>query len=278
MAYVKYTAPSAPAIQILSRDISLDEAGTESQIRILIGDCVKYILVDPGAIPCRDLLFPPYFFSRLPRLPDGEWTLAHVSGEPGNLVVEVTNAKLVGVENQWHPDVVDFLDLAPRSEINAGALEVQLPSGIAIAKYARFEYEVARIAHETSIYSAIAGCSVGPAFLGHVAEHGRIMGFLIEKLEGRHAGIDDLEACQCAVKHLHSLGIVHRDVNRYNFIISPTGKATLIDFECAALKGSQEEMDLEYSSLPAYLQDESGIDRNRNRTWYLMLLLFTDCS
>jgi len=58
------------------------------------------------------------------------------------------------------------------------------------------------------------------------------MGFLIEKIDGNNGEIGDLEACESIVKHLHSLGIVHGNLNKYNFIVGPT-RMTLIDFENA---------------------------------------------
>jgi len=48
------------------------------------------------------------------------------------------------------------------------------------------------------------------------------MGFLIEKAEGRFACSDDLAQCEALLRRLHGLGdlgLVPRDVNRYNFIM-----------------------------------------------------------
>jgi tRNA A-37 threonylcarbamoyl transferase component Bud32 len=83
------------------------------------------------------------------------------------------------------------------------------------------------------------------------------MGFLLEKIEGRHGEIGDLEACQSIVKRLHSLGIVHGDLNKYNFIIGPT-RTTLIDFEGARKNGSKEAMEKEFAGLTEQLTEETG--------------------
>ena len=104
---------------------------------------------------------------------------------------------------------------------------------------------------------AIDGQGIGPAFLGHLVEHGRVMGFLIEKIDGVHGKIGDLEACQTIVKRLHSLGIVHGDLNKYNFIIGPT-RTTLIDFEDAIKNGSKEAMQKEFARLTEQLTEETG--------------------
>jgi tRNA A-37 threonylcarbamoyl transferase component Bud32 len=82
-------------------------------------------------------------------------------------------------------------------------------------------------------------------------------GHLIERMDGHYGGIADLGTCQAAVKRLHSLGIVHGDLNRYNFIVSPSG-ATLIDFENARKNGSKEVMQKEFTQLAEQLTEESG--------------------
>jgi predicted Ser/Thr protein kinase len=120
------------------------------------------------------------------------------------------------------------------------------------AKIARFEFEVPRVETETAIYQVIDGQGIGPSFLGHLIEHGRVMGFLVERIEGRPGGIADLGACQAVVERLHSLGVVHRDLNRYNFVISPSG-VTLIDFENAMKSGDKEAMQKEFVQLAEQL-------------------------
>jgi tRNA A-37 threonylcarbamoyl transferase component Bud32 len=112
-----------------------------------------------------------------------------------------------------------------------------------VAKIARFKFEeVPRVETETAIYQIIDGHDIGPSFLGH----------LIERIEGRPGGIADLGACQAVVERLHSLGVVHRDLNRYNFVISPSG-VILIDFENAMKSGDKEAMQKEFVQLAEQL-------------------------
>lgn len=60
------------------------------------------------------------------------------------------------------------------------------------------------------------------------------MGVLIKKLEGRMAGIEDISACEAVVRRLHSLGIVHWDLNRHNFVVDDWSRIVrLIEFENA---------------------------------------------
>ncbi|KFY44087.1 hypothetical protein V495_03631 [Pseudogymnoascus sp. VKM F-4514 (FW-929)] len=98
------------------------------------------------------------------------------------------------------------------------------------------------IEHETYTYSAIEEYRepgdpvISPAFLGHVTENGRVIGMLLEKLEGEFASMDDLPACRDALKNFHLMNIVHGDVNRYNFIVDRSKKPVhvrLVDFEYA---------------------------------------------
>lgn len=80
------------------------------------------------------------------------------------------------------------------------------------------------------MYGKLENTGLAPRFIGHVHEHGRVIGFILEKLEGREANIKDLSSCQSALQRLHDIGILHGDANRYNFIIQD-GTARLIDFE-----------------------------------------------
>lgn len=127
-----------------------------------------------------------------------------------------------------------------------------------IAKFARFEWEIGYYITETQVYSWIDGSNIGPEFLGYLTEEGRVIGFLIENVEGRHATISDLPACKAVVGQLHGLGILHRDLNKHNFLISERG-AVLIDFETAERSGDSEAMEVELRGLEEQLVDESGI-------------------
>ncbi|MCJ1284977.1 hypothetical protein MMC26_004314 [Xylographa opegraphella] len=127
-----------------------------------------------------------------------------------------------------------------------------------VAKFARFEWEIGYYIAETRVYSWIDGHNIGPEFLGYLKEDGRAIGFLIEYIEGHHATISDLPACQDIVRKLHGLGILHGDLNKHNFLISERG-AVLIDFETAKRSENGEIMEKELEGLEEQLLDESGI-------------------
>jgi serine/threonine protein kinase len=50
-----------------------------------------------------------------------------------------------------------------------------------------------------------------------------------------------LPACDIALRELHTLGLIHGDVNRHNFIIDETGRARIIDFEHSSLLTPEKE-------------------------------------
>lgn len=72
----------------------------------------------------------------------------------------------------------------------------------------------------------------------------------------RHACLSDIAACQQTLDRLHQLGILHGDINRFNFLIHGS-KAVLIDFDTARKCDDQDALRKEFETLPSYLQDTS---------------------
>lgn len=250
---------------ILSMEVDDDDAW-ESEYRVRIGNQVKYLVISPGTFD-RDTLSLP--LPSLPPLPHNEeWTVANISRDKtsGDLKTSISNRTLAGVKCQWHHTKVDCLELERSEQLTAMAfqavshsiLPITLPSpATVIAKIARFEWELPRIEQETRAYQLLEGHGLAPRFLAHVHENGRIMGFLLEKIEGRSASIQDLSACETALGKLHELGLVHGDVNRYNFLVTEEG-VKLIDFETLRENASPESMRKELENLRTELVDESG--------------------
>jgi thiamine kinase-like enzyme len=112
------------------------------------------------------------------------------------------------------------------------ALDSLSPSPITRhCEIARFEWELPRIEQETRAYQLLEGSGLAPRFLAHVHESGRVVGFLLEKIEERSASFQYLSACETALVKLHVMRLVHGDVNRYNFLVTDEG-VKLLDFEC----------------------------------------------
>ncbi|KAM9875415.1 alpha-galactosidase A [Verticillium dahliae] len=250
---------------ILSMEVD-DDDSFESEYRLRIGNQVKYLIISPGTFDRDTLSFP---LQSLPSLPyNEEWTVANISrdGASGDLKTSILNRTLPGVKCQWHHALVDCLELEKTKQLTVMAFEavphsmlpISLPSpATMIAKIARFEWELPRIEQETRAYQLLEGSGLAPCFLAHVHENGRIMGFLLEKLEGRPASFQDLSVCETALGKFHERGLVHGDVNRYNFLVTEEG-AKLLDFERFRENASPKSMSKELENLRAELVDESG--------------------
>ncbi|KAJ9255178.1 hypothetical protein DTO195F2_6394 [Paecilomyces variotii] len=259
-------APNQPMQPVvLSMEVDDDNA-FESEYRLRFGNQVKYLIIAPNTFD-RDILSFP--IQSLPSLPHTkEWTIAHISRDEtsGDLKTSISNRTLAGVRCQWHHTRIDCLELEKTRQLTAMAFEaishstlpITLPSpATVIAKIARFEWELPRIEQETRAYQLLEGSGLAPRFLGHVHENGRIMGFLLEKIEGHPASFQDLGICETALRKLHELGLLHGDVNRYNFLITKEG-VKLLDFECFRENASPESMFKELENVRAELVEESG--------------------
>lgn len=83
-----------------------------------------------------------------------------------------------------------------------------------VVKFARFDYEIWQLDAETTANEWIDSHGIGPKFLGHLTEEGRVIGFIVERItEFRDATPDDLTLCQQTLSKIHDLGIKHVDIN-----------------------------------------------------------------
>ncbi|KAK2608800.1 hypothetical protein QQS21_002657 [Conoideocrella luteorostrata] len=259
------------AFHMLSMDF--DTSGkSNSYFRVLANALVKYIVIAPGAMDAESLDDMPLNFANiLPPLPydDSSWTTAYISRDSssGQLHSSLSRLQLKGVEDFWHPNTIDFQQLERVQSLSPLTQEckwiTQEPHFydsrvLMIAKMARFDWEIPHIQRETKIYSLLEGTGIAPRFLGHIQEQGRIIGILLEKVIGRHAGIEDFQMCRTALKSLHELGISHGDCNRYNFIVGVDNKVTLVDFEKSIVGANKDAMEFEISKLNEELLEESG--------------------
>ncbi|KAK2486026.1 hypothetical protein H9L39_04006 [Fusarium oxysporum f. sp. albedinis] len=247
--------------RIISMDFST--AGRDDcYFRILTGHTVKYVTIQAGALDAESLMemplmeMPLNFENILPplQLRDNDWNTAYVFRDKDNKLDFTTSMKSLPSIQNWHYKTINFLELERKKQLTLLAQD----HSTMVAKMARFPWEIAYVAAETHIYKTLESSGIAPQFLGHISEGSRTIGFLLEKFQGRHAGKEDLEACQNVLSQLHDLGILHGDVNRYNFIIGTDGKAVLIDFEKARENASVEEKEAEMKTLPQQLAEESG--------------------
>lgn len=264
MSSVNTESPPAKPI-ILSMSVD-DDDSCESEYRAQVGGHVKYITISPGTFDRDTLSFP--FQSLTLLLFDEEWSVARISRNKssGDLRASMSNRALAGVSCQWHDISVDCLKLERTKQLTATAFEaishsdlpIALPSPpIVIAKIASFEWEISRNEKETRAYQMLEDSGLAPRFLAHVHEGGRVIGFLLEKLEGRSASIQDLKSCEAALMRLHNRKLKHGDVNRHNFLVTMEG-VKVLDFEFLKENASLNSMSEQLESLPTQLLDESG--------------------
>ncbi|PVH88873.1 alpha-galactosidase A [Cadophora sp. DSE1049] len=251
--------------KVLSMEVDGD---TESEYRIQVNDQVKYVVVQPGVYDLDDVLsFPPALLSSLPPFPPGNWTSMNVyHGADGKPTYTVSSAPLKAVTRIWHPELIDILGLQETGRFGARVRLVERDGHELVAKIARFDFEIGYVENETRVYEKLENerikhpdlATISPAFFGLLTENGRPMGMLLEKLEGRRAGIEDLSACEAVLKRLHVVGVLHGDLNRHNFVVDEqSGGVRLIDFENAkdydAVKAAEE-----IASLKCQLVEDTG--------------------
>ncbi|KAI9792979.1 MAG: hypothetical protein M1816_001301 [Peltula sp. TS41687] len=235
---------SSAAANLRILHLEVDPSQGDGDYRILVDNTmVKYISIDGGNSDTDDMCFPPVLIPMLPAFPGGEWNTGQVSKDMSS--DRPTYICLDKERNTSHNRSFVASSMAPK-----------FPSPT-IAKFARFPWEINYFDHETEAYRWIEGKGLEPKFLGHLTEEGRIIGFLLEKVEGRRACPDDLKLCQAITSKLHHLGILHRDLNRHNFIVN-SDSVVLVDFECARRCQDTQLFEQEPISLERQLNDESG--------------------
>ncbi|OBT68697.1 hypothetical protein VE03_01821 [Pseudogymnoascus sp. 23342-1-I1] len=249
-------------VEILNQDIDPD-GNIPSYYRMLVDKkSFKYITIDPGIYEVDDLCFPPVLLELLPPFPSGNWNCGHISQNPESpeFFASTTQETLPSINPLWHSKFYSYLSLEIGERLRANvymasSLEFKKP---VVAKFARFEWEIGYYIAETQAYSWIEGHGIGPEFLGYLTEEGRVIGFLIEYVEGRHATISDLLACEAIARRLHGLGVLHGDLNKHNFLISEKRGVVLIDFETAKRSDDTVSMEREVEGLEGQLLDKSG--------------------
>lgn len=239
------------------------ECDIENLYRFCAGSFVLYVVVQPRCILIEDNFdygFPLAIRNLLPPTIPPSHNFVEISS---NGDITSSHHKFKGVETIWHPHSIDVTTLSIVQEMKTGVFKVKYGEGFAVAKIARFEFEIPFIENETRVYREIDGQEIGPKFLGHLTENGRTMGFLIEYLTFRPTSRDDLVACIAVLRRLHTLGLVHGDVNRYNFLMVE-GDARLIDFDLC-VTATEEAMMGELNRVSTELEDDSGRGAPRDR-------------
>ncbi|KAF5127400.1 hypothetical protein E5D57_008330 [Metarhizium anisopliae] len=254
-------AGSPPNLQLLQASVDPDD---ESEFRLLVNNSlVKYITIDAGIFSQDDMCFEPSLVSLLPPLPPGDWNQGRISRNPETgspHFSAISDTDLPGITKIWHPTQIDHLEFHMGQKLRSNVYEATCPRfrSPVVTKFARFQWEVPLLEAETAAYQWIEGYQIGPDFLGHLTEQGRVIGFVMARVDDcRHATPEDYTLCYRALSKLHQLGIKHGDTNKHNFLIHQ-GKATLIDFDNASRGASAQELETELGGLRSQLSDMSG--------------------
>ncbi|KAK7747800.1 hypothetical protein SLS62_008836 [Diatrype stigma] len=253
----------APNIEILATDPSA-WGDRDSFIRILYTQeqdgeklrSVRYARILPRVFP-YEWFVDPFIELQLPDFPSGDWCVVDivknkltghlkvVHAKEDNRILQPTPKEHI---DAWHPISVEYVELKKVSQIPCTnymhrrndmcwlVTHGELFPTPVLMKIAEFPFPtlLSRVKNETTVYKEIEGKGIGPKFLGHVTENGRIIGFLMEYLKDAvEAQTSDYKRCEEVLKRFHAQGWLHRDYNHTNFLVQPDGAAKLIDFEYA---------------------------------------------
>lgn len=252
--------PATQRIELLAALVNTDE-NEESDYRFLVDDKhVKYVVTEPGSISGIIRTFAPDLLPILPEFPPGDWTQGRIAKNThtgGLFFSSLSTATLPAVKSIWHPVSIDHLELRKVARIRQNIHKVSHASfrESVVFKFAAFPWEIQYLEAETRAYEWIRHSDVGPKFLGHVTEGGRVFGFLLEHVNGASvAELGDVDACRAALSRLHSLGIMHGDTNRNNFLLQ-LHKVTIIDFETAKKCDDDGQLQMELAGLEESFKD-----------------------
>ena len=165
------------------------------------------------------------------------------------LDIYISDGKVHYRSNAWEPSSLHISDTDDTPRVNVLDLRIlhqyrsrvflsQLESTRCILKIYPFKHQMPYLTRELRAYHRLSqkGYTLSPRLLCYVFERekSQIIGFICEELDGEFPRLVHLEACERALRRLHAYGIVHRDLNRYNIIVTLDGPK-FIDFEEAVL-------------------------------------------
>ena len=257
---------SDSSISVLNQHID-DEEGV---YRIQYDDIVHYVTISTDVFDEDTMCRPYLLIPKLRELPEQNhvWTRMHVSkNATGSLKISTTTDALPAIRNPLVGiELVDVFSLKAVKRHCSSVHEVFYNELPAIAKIASFDWDFHRLENETWAYSMLEvyRCQhpdelpLSPRVLAHLTENNRIIGLLLEKVEGTFASIEHLRACEASLRRFHAMGLVHGDVNRYNFIVDRSnGHVKMVDFEHAKAF-DETAAKLEIESLTTELSEETG--------------------
>ncbi|TPX14950.1 uncharacterized protein E0L32_005059 [Thyridium curvatum] len=208
---------------------------------------VLYVRVaDLTIIPPDERTYGPSVIKELSKLGDWHscWTTLRVFKEAGAIKAEKDSFLPHTVPREYILDKYpsyDIFDCATICDFNHRVSKVTVDGRVCVLKIARFPFELPSLIRELEAYHCLPKHAPAPQLLGYVFEEegiDRVVGFLVEFLGGRPAGITDLDPCLRSLAELHR-HLVHGDLCKYNILITEEGPK-YIDFERSILCNSDE--------------------------------------
>jgi hypothetical protein len=252
--------------------LSLDLEDSDYLYRIRRDDRIIYVSICPGLIPKTDRTNGTKVLAQLKKVPmwNDRWRTLTVMKTPHGILSKVDQFLPHSLSEYQIPgEHYSLLDLARIERISDRVSLVRQNNRICMLKIARFEHELKALSTEIRAYSILQvhQSTLAPKFLGYVyeEEEDRVIGFLIEVLQGYHPDSGDQQLCIDAIQELHEVGIVHGDPNKYNILIEGT-TVKFMDFEDAIFwddKDFAQSKAVEGKNLIKSLTDTSGLGNYR---------------
>lgn len=257
--------------------LSLDLEETDLIYRIRKSRRVVYVRVDiPEIIPQGiDRTESFSILKHLRRLPgwEGPWKTMVVHGQPAEPQCSfdtfdppcLAASDLKIQTSKWY----DLADLDMVQSFNSQLTKVKCPDGqLRVMKTITFDHEIRYLRQELQVYHdlALKGFGGMPQFQGYVFEENRdrVIGFMMDFLDGRPAEPEDLDDCRKLLQQFHDAGWIHGDINRYNWMRTKDGMK-LFDFDAALpLDEARNSPAEELFALPASLSEASRLGRPRH--------------
>lgn len=206
---------------------------------------------------------------------DQQWTTLTVFRDGGRIQYR---------QDQWEPHYLpkevasgtlprlNFLNLDIQHSFKNRVFLVHFNMERQVLKICPFQSELPYFTQEMKVYKTLSerGCDLIPRLSAYVYERSeeQIIGFVCEELHGRVAELDDHDECKRSLAKLHTYGIIHGDLNKFNIMITKDG-ARFFDLEKSILDTdgeiSQEDFSRlqqeELEGLKKALSDEEGWGR-----------------
>ncbi|KAF2802116.1 uncharacterized protein BDZ99DRAFT_402048 [Mytilinidion resinicola] len=144
------------------------------------------------------------------------------------LTVFRRDGKIQWLQDDWKPhSLPPHVVLKDVPCVNVLDLNVERLLKNRIFKNCPFEFELEYMVRELRAYNMLRerGCTLIPTISAYVFERSdnQIIGFICEEFKGDFAGPDNYAECKRSLLQLHSYGLIHGDLNKFNIIITANG-------------------------------------------------------